>query len=353
MENEKRNNKQNVNYFASQEERLTSKDLNEELINLIERNREISSKIDKEAQDFYNKRDLIAKEKQKVNSNDHLVESVKFEELKKMVESLNKKIDSTNLFLQELKEILYQKSYSKDFINNFILEISNLNIKENWKSDDVLKIKFEKKLSNVLQTINFNNIKGKVIFIGPTGVGKTTTLAKIAAIMKKEQLKIAFVTIDTYRIAATDQLRTYADILDIPLKICYNPQDLKTTVDSLLNYDVILIDTAGRSPKNNLQMGELKVFIDAIKPDYKILLISSNVNCEDMIKTYDSFSFLEPNCLIFTKLDETSSFGQLFSFLEHSKLPLLGITNGQRVPEDLKFPGKEQLVNVALKEVFK
>ncbi|MGB4714401.1 MAG: hypothetical protein WBH38_02490, partial [Defluviitoga tunisiensis] len=163
---------------------------------------------------------------------------------------------------------------------------------------------------------------------------------------------IAFVTIDTYRIAATDQLKIYADILDVPLSICYTPQELKITIESMLNYDTILIDTAGRSHKNNLQMGELKVFIDSIRPDYKIMLISANSNPQEMINIFDSFSIIQPNCLIFTKIDEVTSYGQLFSFLEYSNLPLIGITDGQRVPEDLKFPDKEWFVSKAMREVF-
>lgn len=173
---------------------------------------------------------------------------------------------------------MYKNSYSKDFIDSLISEIEDLPINENWRKDENLKVKFERKISECIKLANFKEMKGKIVFTGPTGVGKTTTLAKIAAKFVRERSKMAFVTIDTYRIAATDQLKIYADILGVPLFICYTPQDLKITVESLLNYDTVLIDTAGRSHKNNLQMGELKIFIDSIKPDYKIMLVSANSN---------------------------------------------------------------------------
>ncbi|PNR97385.1 flagellar biosynthesis protein FlhF [Petrotoga olearia] len=317
------------------------------LTEFIKTSREISSKIDKSAEAFYHQYN------EKEPSESNIKDSLKLEELMNMVEKLNKKIEANNFYLQDIKEKLYEKSYSNAFIESFLNQLSDLKVEENWKNQEIIRTRFEKKLYQSLEILNFSDIKGKVMFIGPTGVGKTTTLAKIAASLKKMNKKIALITIDTYRIAATDQLKTYADILGISLHICYTPSDLKIALESLLNFDVILIDTAGRSHKNNLQMGELKVFKDVVEPDYNIMLISSNTNCEDMMHIYDNFSFLKPNTLIFTKMDETSSFGQLFSFLEYSRLPLLGITNGQRVPEDLKFPSKEWLTRAAVEEVFK
>jgi flagellar biosynthesis protein FlhF len=342
----------------SKEENTTAKSNgNVELLKLIEENRKISSKMDKEAEAFYNQKNNYIP--QNTNNSDftnkldvNVSESFNLSELKKSVDKLNKKLEISNIYLQEFKEELYKNSYSKTFIDSIISEIEDITFNENWRNDENLKIRFERKITDCIKQANFKDLKGKIVFTGPTGVGKTTTLAKIAAKLIKEQSRIAFVTIDTYRIAATDQLKIYADILDVPLSICYTPQDLKITIESMLNYDTILIDTAGRSHKNTLQMGELKVFIDSIKPDYKIMLVSANSNPQEMINIFDSFSIIQPNCLIFTKIDEITCYGQLFSFLEYSNLPLIGITDGQRVPEDLKFPNKEWFVSKAMREVF-
>ena len=343
--------------YSKGENRNSQPDENIELLKLIEENRKLSSKMDKGAEEFYSqKKEAIYNSANSTGLINNLeineADEFKLSELKRSVDKLNKKLERSNIYLQEFKEELYKNSYSKTFIDSIISEIEDITFNENWRNDENLKIRFERKITDCIKQANFKDLKGKIVFTGPTGVGKTTTLAKIAAKLIKEQSKIAFVTIDTYRIAATDQLKIYADILDVPLSICYTPQELKITIESLLNYDTILIDTAGRSHKNNLQMGELKVFIDSIRPDYKIMLVSANSNPQEMINIYDSFSIIQPNCLIFTKIDEVTSYGQLFSFLEYSNLPLIGITDGQRVPEDLKFPDKEWFVSKAMREVF-
>jgi flagellar biosynthesis protein FlhF len=343
--------------YSKEENRNSQPDENIELLKLIEENRKLSSKMDKGAEEFYSqKKEAIYNSANSTGLINNLeinkADEFKLSELKRSVDKLNKKLERSNIYLQEFKEELYKNSYSKTFIDSIISEIEDITFNENWRNDERIKKIFEQKITNCIKQANFKDLKGKVVFTGPTGVGKTTTLAKIATKLIKEQSKIAFVTIDTYRIAATDQLKIYADILDVPLSICYTPQELKITIESLLNYDTILIDTAGRSHKNNLQMGELKVFIDSIRPDYKIMLVSANSNPQEMINIYDSFSIIQPNCLIFTKIDEVTSYGQLFSFLEYSNLPLIGITDGQRVPEDLKFPDKEWFVSKAMREVF-
>lgn len=343
--------------YSKEENRNSQPDENIELLKLIEENRKLSSKMDKGAEEFYSqKKEAIYNSANSTGLINNLeineADEFKLSELKKSVDKLNKKLERSNIYLQEFKEELYRNSYSRTFIDSIISEIEDITFNEKWRKDERIKKIFEQKITNCIKQANFKDLKGKVVFTGPTGVGKTTTLAKIATKLIKEQSKIAFVTIDTYRIAATDQLKIYADILDVPLSICYTPQELKITIESMLNYDTILIDTAGRSHKNNLQMGELKVFIDSIRPDYKIMLIFANSNPQEMINIFDSFSIIQPNCLIFTKIDEVTSYGQLFSFLEYSNLPLIGITDGQRVPEDLKFPDKEWFVSKAMREVF-
>ncbi len=180
------------------------------------------------------------------------------------------------------------------------------------------------------------NLSGKILFVGPTGVGKTTTLAKIAAKLKLELKKsVAILTFDTYRIAAADQLKTYASIMDIPIRVAYTPQEAGMALNAMIDYETILMDTAGRSQKNDIQMGELKVIVDMVKPDKIFLVLGMNYRLLDVKDIIRKFKIVNPTHVILTKMDETSSYGHFINVPLHSDLPIIYVTNGQRVPEDI------------------
>ncbi len=180
------------------------------------------------------------------------------------------------------------------------------------------------------------NLSGKILFVGPTGVGKTTTLAKIAAKLKLEMKKsVAILTFDTYRIAAADQLKTYASIMDIPIRVAYTPQEAGMALNAMIDYETILMDTAGRSQKNDIQMGELKVIVDMVKPDKIFLVLGMNYRLLDVKDIIRKFKMVNPTHVILTKMDETSSYGHFINVPLHSDLPIVYVTNGQRVPEDI------------------
>ena len=180
------------------------------------------------------------------------------------------------------------------------------------------------------------NLSGKILFVGPTGVGKTTTLAKIAAKLKLELKKnVAILTFDTYRIAAADQLKTYASIMDIPIRVAYTPQEAGMALNAMVDYETILMDTAGRSQKNDIQMGELKVIVDIVKPDKIFLVLGMNYRLLDVKDIIRKFKMVNPTHVILTKMDETSSYGHFVNVPLHSELPIIYVTNGQRVPEDI------------------
>lgn len=180
------------------------------------------------------------------------------------------------------------------------------------------------------------NLSGKILFVGPTGVGKTTTLAKIAAKLKLELKKnVAILTFDTYRIAAADQLKTYASIMDIPIRVAYTPQEASMALNAMIDYETILMDTAGRSQKNDIQMGELKVIVDMVKPDKIFLVLGMNYRLLDVKEIIRKFKMVNPTHVILTKMDETSSYGHFINVPLHSDLPIIYVTNGQRVPEDI------------------
>jgi flagellar biosynthesis protein FlhF len=188
-----------------------------------------------------------------------------------------------------------------------------------------------------------------VALIGPTGVGKTTTIAKLAAKLKlDEKRKVGLITIDTYRIAAIDQLKKYADIIKTPLKVVGSPEDLRDAVGSMADCDFVLIDTAGRSPKDTLKLNELKTFLDAARPEEVHLVISSTASRECVELAIERFGDVRIDKLIFTKLDEARSIGTLIGVVRAVKKPLSYVTTGQDVPADIEVARGKRVAQLIL-----
>ena len=197
------------------------------------------------------------------------------------------------------------------------------------------------------------NLEGRIIFVGPTGIGKTTTLAKIAAKLSLEEKKrIAILTLDTYRIAAAEQLKTYASIMNIPIRVAYTPQEARMHLNAMIDYDAILIDTAGRSQKNDLQMRELKAIVDTVSPEKVFLVLSMTAKFVDVKDILKKFREVGPTHVILTKLDETNAMGPILNVPHTSNLPIAFITNGQRVPEDIFEANTFELAKMVVKEVL-
>lgn len=197
------------------------------------------------------------------------------------------------------------------------------------------------------------DVKGRVLFAGPTGVGKTTTLAKLAAKLKiNDKKRIAIITLDTYRIAAVDQLKTYAMLLDVPIRVAYTPKEAKLEVEALSDYDVVLIDTAGRSQKNELHMAELKAMAEVINPEFTFLVVGMQYRNEDVKEILKKFSILSPSHVILSKMDETSSFGHFVNIPSMLKAPIAFVTNGQRVPDDIFEANNRELAILLSREVL-
>ena len=176
-----------------------------------------------------------------------------------------------------------------------------------------------------------------VALIGPTGVGKTTTTAKLAANFRlREQLKVGLITIDTYRIAAVEQLRTYAQIIDVPLEVVMGPRQLPEALGRLADRDIVLIDTAGRSQRDRTKLGELQEYFRCARPDEVHLVLSSTCGEAVLKDTMEQFSAFGADRLIFTKLDEAIGFGVILNCLEKAKAKLSYVTTGQDVPDDIE-----------------
>ncbi|MGL5269780.1 MAG: flagellar biosynthesis protein FlhF [Selenomonadaceae bacterium] len=179
-----------------------------------------------------------------------------------------------------------------------------------------------------------------VALIGATGVGKTTTIAKIAAKFVLEKgISAALITADTYRISAVEQLKTYSDIIGLPLEIVYSPPELKTAIEKHRDKQLILIDTAGRSQHNEFQLQELKEFL-AVEPAIeKHLVLSATTKYKDAVDILRNFAVCAPDKILFTKTDETSSIGLILNLVYQYPITLSYLTNGQSVPDDI-FPAK-------------
>jgi flagellar biosynthesis protein FlhF len=188
-----------------------------------------------------------------------------------------------------------------------------------------------------------------VALIGPTGVGKTTTIAKLAANFSlRERKKVGLVTIDTYRIAAVEQLKTYAQIIDVPLEIAASIDQLKEAVGRLSDCDIILIDTAGRSQRDASRISQLKAFFLAVRPHELHLVLSSAANQKVLDQTIERFRDIGIDRLIFTKLDEALGFGVILNSLQKAQAKLSYVTMGQDVPSDIEVGEPTALTRLIL-----
>ena len=186
--------------------------------------------------------------------------------------------------------------------------------------------------------------------IGPTGVGKTTTVAKLAAnFALKEKFRVALVTADTYRIAAVEQLKTYADLIGIPIEVVYTPQELRSALYRHQDKQLVLIDTAGRSPANQPQMAELEALLAVDDNIEKHLVLSATTKFTDCLQAVQRFQPSKPQKYLFTKLDEASNLGTIFNLMFHAPKTMSYVTTGQNVPDDIELADSNRLTTLMLR----
>lgn len=260
-------------------------------------------------------------------------------------------------FLKPFKEIL-RKNDLEDEECTMLLE----EVRRNVSTEDMKdKYKIEKTLRELIKSkivvsgpIDKGKRKKVLMFVGPTGVGKTTTMAKLGAIMSlRQNLKVCFITIDNYRIAATEQLKKYAEIMRIPIHVVTDPQDFKEIVENDKS-DIIMVDTSGRSHRNDLKIAEIKNYADVSNHEiHKILCASANTKRSDLMDVFKAYDALNIDSVIITKVDETSHIGNIISVADKYNKPISYFTNGQEVPNDIILADPDTMVNMILETTMR
>lgn len=275
-------------------------------------------------------------------------------DLKKMVADLvqqfqhSKHPDIPEQLVGTLRHLLCQQ-VAEPLARDIIARVAEQAAREKVEGEDALKKLASAEIERRLATGGpiRKAAKGRphiVALIGPTGVGKTTTVAKLAANLKlHENHKVGLITIDTYRIGAIDQLKKYAEIINAPLAVVSSPAEIKDAVARMGDLDFVLIDTAGRSPKDAVKLAELKQFLASASPDEVHLVLSSTCGLESTKLALRRFSGVRADRLIFTKLDEAAELGVLPNVTALTLLPLSYVTTGQDVPNDIETASSARL----------
>ncbi|HLR74711.1 MAG TPA: flagellar biosynthesis protein FlhF [Virgibacillus sp.] len=311
----------------------------------------------KQEQDLNLQSEKKVKDSITTSSNSHEKDIIsEIKHLKKMLEQQS--LSDDDLFKPDY-QIVYnylltqevERDLAKDIINS-VVEKHNLNEQSPHISEIVSHT--EREIEQRLGLLSFEGMtySSRIIhFIGPTGVGKTTTLAKLAArSMLLDKKKVAFITTDTYRIAAIEQLKTYARILDVPVEVAYSIEDYQDAIEKFSHVDLIFVDTAGRNFRHENYVQELTNQIQAYDRVEALLVMSLTAKAQDIVHIYEQFSHLSQKKVIFTKVDETRQYGSMLNIALQHNIDIAYLTDGQDVPDDLIEPSAKLISNYIMSE---
>lgn len=294
---------------------------------------------------------------EKLSDIQKLLQEKLLDDEKKAVEEEKKQVETENeieMYTKLVYNKLLEQEVDEKYANQIIGEIDR-NVKQDAGLDYILSTVYQKMILKLgeAKPITLDGTLPKVVFfIGPTGVGKTTTIAKIASkFTLEDKKKVAMLTADTYRIAATEQLHTYADILNVPFKVVYTPEEIQKAVLEYADYDLIVVDTAGHSYQNAQQLSDIKKFLDSVDDRQQkeiFLVLSATTKYKDLLNIVDSYKGVEDYKLIFTKLDETTCFGNVLNLKLYTDAELSYLTCGQNVPDDIEKLDAQRVVKQLL-----
>ena len=267
--------------------------------------------------------------------------------MRRMLEKMNKKMEGFGEdksvwppILQRWADHLKDRGISENLVKRLISHVHQTLRPDEWGDDIQVYSRIEANVRQICGQIGLIQPgidKPRIVaLIGATGVGKTTTIGKLAAGFSiVDKRKVALITADTYRVAAVEQLKTFGEIIGVPVEVVMTPTGLREALDLHADKELIFIDTAGRSPHHDVHMSELRAFLDQAQPDFTMLVMSATTQFVDQLKIYQRFEGLTTH-LIFTKLDETGSAGSILNLLGQTTLPTAYLTNGQNVPDDIE-----------------
>jgi len=255
-------------------------------------------------------------------------------------------------YIRPYRELLMNNDFDREECESMLTEVRNSVSRDELRE----RHKIEKTLKELIKSkivtngpIKRSGRKKIIMFIGPTGVGKTTTMAKLGALFSlRENHSVAFVTIDNYRIAATEQLKKYAEIMKIPIHVVSDQKMFREVVERERS-EIIMVDTSGRSHRNELKISEIKSFADAVDCDLeRILCVSANTKKADLASVFKSFDKVDFTSVIVTKVDETGFIGSVVDIADKFKKPISYFTNGQEVPDDIAVADPDRIADMIL-----
>ena len=264
-------------------------------------------------------------------------------------EEKEEKDNPNQAYYDLIRKKLLDNEVEETYVSQILDDIAET-LGKNANLDSILAGVYQKIVLKIGQPhlIDIRSKKKKyVFFMGPTGVGKTTTIAKIASTLKlTKKTKVALVTSDTYRIAAVEQLKTYANILGIPLQVVYSAGDMEQAIEELRDFDLVFVDTAGRSHNSKEQREDIQKLLETVDEESRevFLVLSATTKYKDLVKIATTYAKITKYTLVFTKLDETDTIGNIFNIHMLTGAPLSYTTWGQNVPDDI---GKIDAQNIA------